>query len=193
MADSTAIAVADVEGPGEDSPGPRRGVSLSGGTLFKYLLLILFDGLALWGIIKMIELSSWLPLAITVVATVAVNVVYWARGRIPGKYLLPMAIILTLFAVIPVVYNVYISFTNSGTGNLITKEQAIDRLNQVTPEDISVDHRSAGFGSMVMGREGGGMKEGRTRQTGGRVKVERRKKRNGRPPPPPPAAAHSSP
>ena len=132
MADSTAIAVADVEGPGEASPGPRRGVSLSGGTLVKYLLLILFDGLALWGIIRMIELSSWLPLAITVVATVAVNVVYWGRGRIPGKYLLPMAIILTLFAVIPVIFNVYISFTNSGTGNLITKEQAIDRLESQT-------------------------------------------------------------
>jgi arabinogalactan oligomer/maltooligosaccharide transport system permease protein len=102
------------------------------GTVVQYLLLIAFDGLALWGIIRMIELQSWLPLAITVVGTALVNFVYWSRERYPGKYLMPMVIVLTLFAVIPVIYNVYISFTNSGTGNLITKEQAIDRLESQT-------------------------------------------------------------
>lgn len=136
MADEATTDVADDEGLGERSPGPSRvrslDSSMSGGAIVRYLLLILFDGLALWGIIRMLDLQSWVPLAITVVGTLAVNVVYWSRGRFPGKYLLPMTIILTVFAVIPVVYNVYISFTNSGTGNLITKEQAIERLESRT-------------------------------------------------------------
>ena len=126
------VVVADVGGSGARSPDPWAHSSFSGGAIVKYLLLILFDGLALWGIIRMIDLQAWLPLAITVVGALAVNLVYWGRERIPGKYLLPMAIVLTLFAVIPVMYNVYISFTNSGTGNLITKEQAIDRLESQT-------------------------------------------------------------
>ena len=121
------------KGPGATAPGPSgRLPSLSGGSIVGYLLLIAFDGLALWGIIRMIELQSWLPLAITVAGAALVNFVYWSRERFPGKYLVPMAIILTVFAVIPGVYNVYISFTNSGTGNLITKEQAVDRLETQT-------------------------------------------------------------
>lgn len=121
------------KGPGATAPGPSgRSLSLSGGAIVGYLLLIAFDGLALWGIIRMIELQSWLPLAVTVAGTALVNVVYWSRERFPGKYLVPTVLILTVFAVIPVVYNVYISFTNSGTGNLITKEQAIDRLATLT-------------------------------------------------------------
>ena len=109
--------------------GPRG--SFNGGALVSYFLLIVFDGLALWGIIRMIELESWLPLGVTVLGFLAVNFVYLGRERIPGKYLLPMAIILTIFAVVPVLYNVYISFTNYSTGNLITKEQAIDRLESL--------------------------------------------------------------
>ena len=132
MGEPPAGVVDDAGGPGERSPDPWAHSSFSGGAIVKYLLLILFDGLALWGIIRMIDLQAWLPLAITVVGALAVNLVYWSRKRIPGKYLLPMAIVLTLFAVIPVIYNVYISFTNSGTGNLITKEQAIDRLESQT-------------------------------------------------------------
>ena len=108
--------------------------SLDGGSIIKYLLLIAFDGLALWGIIRMVELQSWIPLVVTVVCTLAVNLVYWGRGRIPGKYLLPLTIFLVVYAIIPVIYNVYVSFTNCTTGNLITKEQAIDRLeNQTLP------------------------------------------------------------
>ena len=57
-----------------------------------------------------------------------VDVVYATRRFIPAKYLLPGSIFLVLFAVFPVVYTVYLSFTNYGTGHLITKPQAIDQI-----------------------------------------------------------------
>jgi arabinogalactan oligomer / maltooligosaccharide transport system permease protein len=129
---SSTTTTPAASGPGATAPGPSRGTSLTGGTLLTYLLVMAFDGLALWGILRMIEIESWLPLAITVVGTIAVNVVYISRRRIPGKYLLPTVIVLTVFAVIPVIYNVYVSFTNYGTGNLISKEQALSTLEAQT-------------------------------------------------------------
>ena len=50
------------------------------------------------------------------------------RRYIPAKYLLPGSIFLVLFAVFPVIYTVYLSFTNYGTGHLITKPQAIAQI-----------------------------------------------------------------
>ena len=135
MGTAQTTPAARSEGRGDHSSRPSGALgSLDGGSIIKYLLLIAFDGLALWGIIRMVELQSWIPLVVTVVCTLAVNLVYWGRGRIPGKYLLPLTIFLVVFAIIPVIYNVYVSFTNYATGNLITKEQAIDRLeNQTLP------------------------------------------------------------
>ncbi len=132
MADSDVVQVADDQGGGDEIPPPWERGSLTGGTIVKYVLLIIFDGLALWGILRMIDLQSWLPLAITLVGALAVNFVYWSRERIPGKYLLPLSLVLLIFAIIPVVYNVYVSFTNYGTGNLITKDQAVDILESQT-------------------------------------------------------------
>ena len=41
---------------------------------------------------------------------------------------MPGSIFLVLFAVFPVVYTVYLSFTNYGTGHLISQSQAIDQI-----------------------------------------------------------------
>jgi ABC-type sugar transport system permease subunit len=132
MAESgTAESVAG-HGTRDPIPPPWQRGSLTGGTLVKYVLILIFDGLALWGILRMIDLRSWVPLLITIVAVLAVNLVYWFRERIPGKYLIPLTLVLVVFAVIPVIYNVYVSFTNYGTGNLLTKAQAVSILESQT-------------------------------------------------------------
>jgi arabinogalactan oligomer/maltooligosaccharide transport system permease protein len=91
-------------------------------------LLVLFNGLALWGILRAVDQKSWVGVGVIAVGTALVDVVYSTRRFIPGKYLLPGSIFLVLFAVFPVIYTVYLSFTNYGTGHLITKSQAIDQI-----------------------------------------------------------------
>ena len=91
-------------------------------------LLVIFNGLALWGILRAIDQKSWVGVGVIAVCTALVDVVYATRRFIPAKYLLPGSIFLVLFAVFPVIYTVYLSFTNYGTGHLITQSQAIDQI-----------------------------------------------------------------
>ena len=91
-------------------------------------LLVVFNGLALWGVLRAVDQQSWVGVAVIVVCTALIDVVYATRRFIPAKYLLPGSIFLVLFAVFPVVYTVYLSFTNYGTGHLITKAQAVEQI-----------------------------------------------------------------
>ena len=91
-------------------------------------LLVVLNGLALWGILRAVDQKSWVGVGVIAVCTALVDVVYATRRFIPGKYLLPGSIFLVLFAVFPVIYTVYLSFTNYGTGHLITKPQAIAQI-----------------------------------------------------------------
>ena len=152
MADPGTVSSSASRGGGDTVPPPWQRGSLTGGTLVKYVLILIFDGLALWGILRMIDLRSWIPLVITIGAVIAVNLVYWFRDRIPAKYLIPLTLVLIVFAVIPVVYNVYVSFTNYGTGNLLTKPQA---LNVIESQTLPASEGAATYRADVV-RDGDG-------------------------------------
>jgi arabinogalactan oligomer/maltooligosaccharide transport system permease protein len=131
-------------GEGRGTSVPRPSGVPGVGTFIKYGLLILFNGLALWGLLRTIDLRSWAGAAVIVVCTLLVDLVYATRKLIPGKYLLPGSIFLALFAVFPVIYTVYLSFTNYGTGHLITKSQAIAQIeaNSLQPSEDAVIYRA---------------------------------------------------
>ncbi len=62
------------------------------------------------------------------VTLVVLNVVYLPRRYVPLKYLLPGLFFLAVFGIYPVLYTGYASFTNYGTGHVLTKTQAIDQI-----------------------------------------------------------------
>ena len=69
------------------------------------------------------------------ITTVVIDCVYLSTpGRtLPLKYLIPGTIFLLVFPVYPILYTVYISFTNFGTGNILSKDQAIERILEIRP------------------------------------------------------------
>jgi len=91
-------------------------------------LLVVFNGLALWGVLRAVDQKSWVGVGVIAVGTALIDVVYATRRFIPAKYLLPGSIFLVLFAVFPVIYTVYLSFTNYGTGHLISQSQAVEQI-----------------------------------------------------------------
>jgi arabinogalactan oligomer / maltooligosaccharide transport system permease protein len=109
-------------------PTSRRSVSLGPGLVLKLAFLGAVNGFALFGLPRMVEQGAWTAVAFTVAATAAIDYVYLSRRRIALKYLLPGTVFLLLFQVYPVLYTAYISATNYGTGNILTKDQAIDRV-----------------------------------------------------------------
>ncbi|MGH1562438.1 ABC transporter permease subunit [Mumia sp. DW29H23] len=127
---------ARTDGSGSPDPRPRRRgpwsrLSRPGetdglvGILVKIVLLGLADALALYAVFVLAAQEKWVVLALTVVLTVGVNVVYLRRDGLPAKYLAPGITLLLVFQVFVMVYTGYIAFTNAGDGHNSSKEDAV--------------------------------------------------------------------
>jgi arabinogalactan oligomer / maltooligosaccharide transport system permease protein len=120
--------------------GPRYGAS--SGTIVKIFLLGLVNAVVIAALPTAFSKPDY-PIAIaSIVALVVIDVVYLSRRRwsIPLKYLLPGTIFLLVFALYPIIYLVYISTTNYGTGNNLTKDQVIERIesNSIIASDDAI-------------------------------------------------------
>ncbi len=104
-------------------------LSFSWGLVLKLLFLGAINLLAVWSIPSMWSQRWWAGLIAVVVSTALLDIVYLTPRAVPFKYLLPGTIFAVLFAVVPVIYNAYIAFTNYGTGNVLTREQAVDLIS----------------------------------------------------------------
>ncbi|MEO7397117.1 MAG: ABC transporter permease subunit [Ilumatobacteraceae bacterium] len=127
-------------GPGATDPGPVRFASTTG-LVIKIVLLAIVNALVLWALPVMLDKPDY-PFAIaSVLAIVVIDVVYLGRRRfIPAKYLVPGTILLLIFVVYPVLYTIYVSTTNYGTGNILSKNQAVQQIerNSVSAGDEAI-------------------------------------------------------
>jgi hypothetical protein len=97
----------------------------------------IFLAFILWFISKLFA-DGLYPLA-SVLAAIAVFITtVYLRPRLTAFRWMSIGIALaTLFTIYPIVYTVYLSFTNMGSGHLMSKPQAISRLEaqQFLPEN----------------------------------------------------------
>lgn len=99
---------------------------------FTYLGLIILDAFALYLIYAFAADGVW-ELALTIaVVTFGVNVINLRAGLYALRWIAPALALMTLLVVFPIIYTVYVSFTNYGDGNLLTKTQVINLLAQQT-------------------------------------------------------------
>ena len=96
--------------------------------LVKIVSLAVIDAVAVYAIFLLLAQGSWLVALIVGVVVAAVNVVYLTPGLLPPKYLTPGILFLLVFQVFLIVYTVYISLTNFGSGHNSTKEDAVNAL-----------------------------------------------------------------
>jgi arabinogalactan oligomer / maltooligosaccharide transport system permease protein len=130
-------------GPGRSARPPSHAFhagSTTSGVVVKFLLLAAVNGLGIVALYTMapIQPRPWGGIAAVVAATLAINAVYLSRRRLPLKYLLPGTLFLLAFQIYPVLYTGFIAFTNYGTGNILTKPQAVLRIEAgsvFTPPD----------------------------------------------------------
>lgn len=96
--------------------------------LFKVIMLGLIDALALYAIFVLIQSGQWLPAIIVFAVTAFANWIYFSRGNLPAKYLIPGLIFLFVFQIFAAGYTGYIAFTNYGTGHNSDKDSAVNAL-----------------------------------------------------------------
>jgi ABC-type sugar transport system permease subunit len=92
------------------------------------LLLIVLNLFALWFLNKLVALGYYPLAAMIVILTLFVDVVVLRKQAYPLRWMVVGLILMTLFTIYPIIFTVWVAFTNYGEGHLITQEQAIDQL-----------------------------------------------------------------
>lgn len=102
------------------------------GLLLRFGLLALFDILAIWLITSMVGDGLWPLAGMLTLITIFVNVVLLRQGMYPLRWMVIGLSLLALLSIYPLLYTVYIAFTNYGDGHLLTKAQSIEQLEKAT-------------------------------------------------------------
>jgi len=72
----------------------------------------------------------WQLAAMVVIITVGVNYVFLKADAFPLRWISPGLSIMMLLSIYPIIFTIYIAFTNYGTGHLLQKPQVIQVLEQ---------------------------------------------------------------
>ncbi|HUM69067.1 MAG TPA: ABC transporter permease subunit [Chloroflexota bacterium] len=100
------------------------------GLALRLLGLMIFDAGAFWMILTMWGDGYWQFAAVIAFITVLINYIWLRPEAYPLRWMSPGLAFMILISVYPIIYTVYISFTNYGTGHLLPKVQAIEVLEQ---------------------------------------------------------------
>jgi maltose/maltodextrin transport system permease protein/arabinogalactan oligomer/maltooligosaccharide transport system permease protein len=90
----------------------------------------IIDAVGVWAGVSLYFRASYLLLSLLVLGIAALNAVVLSRKAYPFRYLLPGLVFLFAMVLYPIFYTVYISFTNLQTGNLLSKEQVLQQLDE---------------------------------------------------------------
>ena len=154
-------------------------------------VLFVIDAITIWLVYQFLD-DGILALAVVLAAiTIWLNVIFLNEQYYPMRWLAPGMSLLILMVVYPVFFTIGVSFTNYGTGHLVTKQIAIDQLEArvYLPQDAAVYRmgRAAEHSGRVHavadkpgnrrdlhGRAGGGARRtgGRAARRGGRLHAD---------------------
>ncbi|MFN7208816.1 MAG: hypothetical protein ACK4P1_00290, partial [Aggregatilineales bacterium] len=100
--------------------------------ILRYIGLMVVDAFALWLIFSLINDGIWeLAVAIGLI-TLFVNIINLRPELKPLRWMSPAFALLALGVIYPIVYTVYVAFTNYGDGHLLTKTQVVRLLENRT-------------------------------------------------------------
>ncbi len=100
--------------------------------VYRLAIVVVIDSLVVWFILRLMALGYYpLAAAIGLIALV-VNVVMLRKEAYPIRWMVVGLVLMALFTIYPIIFTVWVAFTNYGDGHLITKEQAVDQLSRQT-------------------------------------------------------------
>lgn len=96
--------------------------------LLKIVAMAIIDALALYSVLVLMQSQQWVPIVVILLITGFANYIYFSRGNLPAKYLIPGLIFLFVFQIFAAGYTAYVAFTNYGTGHNSDKDAAVNAL-----------------------------------------------------------------
>lgn len=95
-------------------------------------LLVAVDVSVVWFLSKLFSLGYFPLAAIFAILAIFINIVVLRKEAYPLRWMLVGLVLMTLFTLYPIAFTVWVAFTNFGEGHLITKQQAVDQILNVT-------------------------------------------------------------
>jgi ABC-type sugar transport system permease subunit len=124
---------------GAPAPPEKKSVNMPS-LLLRLGVLALIDAITIWLVYQFLE-DGVFALAIVIAAvTIWLNLIFLNEKYYPMRWLSPGMALLILMVVYPVFFTVGVSFSNYGTGHLVTKQLAIQQIESrvFLPEDATV-------------------------------------------------------
>lgn len=90
--------------------------------------LIAGDAAVIWFVARLASLGYYPFSAAILIIAAFVNIVLLRREAYPVRWMVVGLVLMALFTIYPIIFTVWVSFTNYGEGHLITQEQALDQL-----------------------------------------------------------------
>lgn len=128
------------------APAPRPRVPAVVGNFTRYMALGLVDAFAIWLITRLAGDGIWELVIALALVTLYVNVVNLRAEPKALRWISPSLALLALAVIYPIVYTVYVAFTNFGDSHLLTKVQATRLLEseRYVPDD-GIKYQWTGF------------------------------------------------
>lgn len=140
---------------------------LSGGWLIKLLLMAAVNAFGLYCLFACWLAGSTIVFVAVLISLIIIDVVYFSKRFLPGKYLIPGMVFLLVFQLFVMIYTGYIAFTNYGSGHNSTKEDAVaaitakyeTRVGPVVPAKVVTSISKTGLavvkdGKVYVGEDG---------------------------------------
>ncbi len=109
------------------SPRPSPGV-FTPDILLRIALLLAFDAFAVWFIWNSFRIGYYPLAAVILVIAVVATIVYLLPRFYPIRWMVIGLSFMLLFTIYPILFTIYVAFTNYGTEHLLTREQALEKI-----------------------------------------------------------------
>lgn len=114
---------------GEKKPGSSSSESTTS-LLIRILLLFVFDAAAIWFIIQAYNIEAYLLAGFMAVIAILFTAVFLKNSLYPVRWMSLGYMFMILFVIYPILFTVFVAFTNFGDGHLLTKDQAVAQLQR---------------------------------------------------------------
>ncbi|PWH12288.1 MAG: maltose ABC transporter permease MalF [Anaerolineae bacterium] len=98
------------------------------GLVSRLVFLVILDLAAAWFVAQLASLGYFPFAAAVAMITVAVNLILLIPKAYPLRWMVVGLVLMVMFTIYPIVFTVWVSFTNYGEGHLVTKQQAIAQI-----------------------------------------------------------------
>ena len=100
--------------------------------MMRVILIALFDAGAVWFMINALSKGFTQLVVVISVITVMLNLIFLIPKAYPFRWMAIGLSFLILFTIYPMIFTIYVAFTNYGEGHLLTKEQALPLIEKET-------------------------------------------------------------